>query len=407
MALEALRISGEKLIVPDDVTKVEISRSGKTKLVTTYKICVDATGSVSALNMLKSSGFPDYDAKLLATMWTWRYRPYLLEGVARAVCTSVTFIYQQKEAPPSLSAADRERLPLRESGYAVFFTGRDVLVEPGGAPLSRTEARPALLPVLTPGGRAPREDEVHALKVAATGFELVVWGAPDGVASSVREPVLLARTRKLAGTPVLDRTAGIRLRRGAPVDVLRQDGDAVKVRFRDDRVVVEGWIPASTVGKLVPLGEDEAFSDGSQATVPGSTPLRDKPQGAPLLPVLKSKKSWTQEVLELERRRGHALVMLDGDSELWWALGWVPVKQLGQERTSLLQPTALWSSRRAVVEIREGAPVLAESGRVALGRATEERKERVMDSREGHCKISIGSDLGILEAWVAGSAVTE
>jgi TonB family protein len=408
-ALEVLRVSGEKLIVPDEATKIEIFRSGKTKLVTTYKICVDAAGSVSALNLLKSSGFPDYDAKLLTTMWTWRYRPYLVEGVARPVCTSVTFIYQQRDAPASLSAADRERLALRESGYAVFFTGRDVLVEPGGAPLPRVEARPALLPVLTPAGRAPREDEVHALKVAATGFELVVWCVPDGSASSVREPVLLAKTRKLAGTPVLARVSGVRLRRGAPVDVLRKDGDTVRVRFREDSVVVEGWIPARAVGKLIPLGDDETFSDGSLATVPASTPLRDRPQGAPLTLVPEGEKTWPRKVLELERRRGHALVMFDRDSYLWWAAGWVPVENLGRGREipSLVQPSKIWSSQRAVVKIREGAPVLLEPGRVAFGRATEDREEEVMDCREGHCKISISSDLGILEAWVAGTALME
>ncbi len=95
-ALEQMRIAGEKLIVPDDVTKTEISRSGKTKLVATYKICINVNGDVSQVNMLKSSGFPSYDSKISREMRAWKYRPYSVDGQARPVCTSVTFIYQQK-----------------------------------------------------------------------------------------------------------------------------------------------------------------------------------------------------------------------------------------------------------------------------------------------------------------------
>jgi TonB family protein len=78
------------------VTKTEISRSGKTKLVTTYKICINVNGDVSQVNMLKSSGFPSYDSKISREMKSWKYRPYSVDGQAKPVCTSVTFIYQQK-----------------------------------------------------------------------------------------------------------------------------------------------------------------------------------------------------------------------------------------------------------------------------------------------------------------------
>jgi periplasmic protein TonB len=94
--LEQMRIAGEKLIVPDDVTKTEISRSGKVKLVTTYKICIDTAGEVNKVNMLKSSGFPAYDSKIAREMRSWKYRPYTVNGEPKPVCTSVTFIYQQK-----------------------------------------------------------------------------------------------------------------------------------------------------------------------------------------------------------------------------------------------------------------------------------------------------------------------
>ena len=47
--------------------------------------------------MLKSTGFPAYDNKILSKMrGEWRYKPYMVNGKAVPVCTAVTFIYSQK-----------------------------------------------------------------------------------------------------------------------------------------------------------------------------------------------------------------------------------------------------------------------------------------------------------------------
>jgi protein TonB len=95
--LEGSRIAGEKQIVPDDVTKTEIQRSGKDKLIGSFKLCINSGGSVTSVKMLKSSGFPAYDSKIQRKMSTeWKYRPYAVNGRAVPVCTAVTFIYSQK-----------------------------------------------------------------------------------------------------------------------------------------------------------------------------------------------------------------------------------------------------------------------------------------------------------------------
>ncbi len=95
--LEGSRIAGEKMIVPDDVTKTEIQRSGKDKIIGSFKICLSAAGAVSDVKMLKSTGFPAYDNKILGKMRNeWKYRPYAVNGRAVPVCTAVTFIYSQK-----------------------------------------------------------------------------------------------------------------------------------------------------------------------------------------------------------------------------------------------------------------------------------------------------------------------
>ena len=93
--LEGQRVAGNKHIVPSDVTKTEIQRSGKDKVVGSFKICITLDGAVSSINMLKSTGFGAYDAKIQGEMRQWRYRPYMVNGKAVPVCTAVTFIYSQ------------------------------------------------------------------------------------------------------------------------------------------------------------------------------------------------------------------------------------------------------------------------------------------------------------------------
>ena len=89
---EALTTKG-----PDDVTKTEIQRSGKDKLIGSFKLCISTGGAVTQVTKLKSTGFPAYDAKILGKMRNeWRYKPYMVNGKAVPVCTAVTFIYTQK-----------------------------------------------------------------------------------------------------------------------------------------------------------------------------------------------------------------------------------------------------------------------------------------------------------------------
>ncbi len=104
-ALEALRVSGEKNIVPDDATKMEIARSGKTKLMGVYKLCLAASGSIQSVSMIKSMGFTAYDTKIQTTMRTWVYRPFMLDGVATPVCTTVQFAYRQVDPDVDADAA--------------------------------------------------------------------------------------------------------------------------------------------------------------------------------------------------------------------------------------------------------------------------------------------------------------
>jgi periplasmic protein TonB len=95
--LEGSRIAGEKMIAPDDVTKTDIQRSGKDRIIGSFKLCRTVDGGISNVTMLKSTGFPAYDSKIQGKMRSeWRYKPYNVNGKAVPVCTAVTFIYSQK-----------------------------------------------------------------------------------------------------------------------------------------------------------------------------------------------------------------------------------------------------------------------------------------------------------------------
>ncbi len=95
VAIEQKRIAGEKQIIPDEGTKLQIKRDGKTQIVSTVKMCLSNGGSVSSLKVLKSSGYPNYDRKIQSKMREWKYKPFVVNGKPVPVCTSVTFIYRQ------------------------------------------------------------------------------------------------------------------------------------------------------------------------------------------------------------------------------------------------------------------------------------------------------------------------
>jgi len=95
--LERSRIAGDAQFIPDDATKTVIARSGKDKIVGSFKLCIDEGGDVTSVSVLKSTGFPQYDSKIASKVKTeWKYKPYVVDGQAVAVCTTVTFIYSRK-----------------------------------------------------------------------------------------------------------------------------------------------------------------------------------------------------------------------------------------------------------------------------------------------------------------------
>lgn len=87
------RVVGDSLVVPDDEDRMHLH--GK-RVVGSFKLCLDETGHYERGLLLQSTGVPGYDAKIARTMMQWVYQPYVVDGVAVPVCSTVTFIYSQR-----------------------------------------------------------------------------------------------------------------------------------------------------------------------------------------------------------------------------------------------------------------------------------------------------------------------
>jgi TonB family protein len=99
--LEVLRIAGDKVIAPDPTTKARIEAGKPGSVVATVKLCVAADGSVSDARLLKPTGYKAYDEKLVTVMMkSWRYKPFMVNGNAEPVCTTVMFVYRAQTPSP-------------------------------------------------------------------------------------------------------------------------------------------------------------------------------------------------------------------------------------------------------------------------------------------------------------------
>jgi protein TonB len=96
VALKANRISGNDQVAPPESVRLLMVKQGESKLVATSKMCLTKAGAVASVNMVKSSGYAEYDQKILAEMRRWKYRPFTVNGKAVPVCTAITFIYRMQ-----------------------------------------------------------------------------------------------------------------------------------------------------------------------------------------------------------------------------------------------------------------------------------------------------------------------
>jgi TonB family protein len=94
--LQCLRVSGETQLHPSQTTQSRMLRDDVRQVSGSLRVCLATDGSVASVTLARSTKYDDYDAKLLAGVRTWRYRPYLLEGTPVPACSYVTFNYSIK-----------------------------------------------------------------------------------------------------------------------------------------------------------------------------------------------------------------------------------------------------------------------------------------------------------------------
>jgi hypothetical protein len=93
--LTSKRISGVKMVAPDDATKTAINVYAAGRVTAIFKVCIDETGAVAHADLIQTSCFPRYDARLAALIATWKYEPITDSQFTRA-CGAVTFVYRQR-----------------------------------------------------------------------------------------------------------------------------------------------------------------------------------------------------------------------------------------------------------------------------------------------------------------------
>lgn len=91
--LDKFRVHEDTQIVPDAATVAEMQAAGVSRVVGTFKLCVDQTGAVTEIQRIKSTGYPAYDQKIQGQMERWKYKPITVDDKPGSLCTATTFIY--------------------------------------------------------------------------------------------------------------------------------------------------------------------------------------------------------------------------------------------------------------------------------------------------------------------------
>jgi TonB family protein len=92
-ALELQRVSGNTDVHPGKQTRAAMIHAGVSSVKGTVRLCADTAGAVTESTLTESTGYDDYDRKLVAAVRDWRFRPYVVNGTAFSVCSTAEFVY--------------------------------------------------------------------------------------------------------------------------------------------------------------------------------------------------------------------------------------------------------------------------------------------------------------------------
>jgi hypothetical protein len=391
--LEALHQWPRPDILPDDKDVQAMLRAGRPYVFAMARMCIDQAGAPASVDLVERSGFAGYDAKLVATMRTWRYRPLIRDGAPSAACAPVAVMYH-----PAL-----QFVTLKGCGFGAVFVGHEMLTSPTGSAGSAVkvsyDGKHYDARLATNDGRAPIAGKpVGILLSDYAGFELMLWAKPGDLAPVLLAPVLLARTPAETGRRIALRDPGLRIERGAPVRILARKKQMVQVQILDDDPALTGWVPAAALGTTFRHELDALPRPGKPVYIATKTALLDHPGGTVLTELRALEREQAVEASELERQGDHVLVMVQ--DKRWWGIGWVPARQLlrdhGRDRPSF--PSR---NDHAKIELPLGTLVFDKPRGRAFGRTNGRKFAEARRTADGHTRIDIEFYGLTIDAWVA------
>jgi protein TonB len=89
-------IASNGQIEPSELVQSQMMRDEKKKAGAFVKVCIGTAGEVTSASIVKSSGYPDYDAELVAGVRGWHFHAYTEGGRATPACSAVVFSFTLK-----------------------------------------------------------------------------------------------------------------------------------------------------------------------------------------------------------------------------------------------------------------------------------------------------------------------
>jgi TonB family protein len=88
------RVAGKVNIRPSPTTRSLMERAGVSSVTGLFEVCISRDGGVTGATVKQSTGYDDYDAKLLRSIHDWRYQPHMINGAPAPVCSTVEYVFQ-------------------------------------------------------------------------------------------------------------------------------------------------------------------------------------------------------------------------------------------------------------------------------------------------------------------------
>jgi len=96
-AIEFRRAAGDRLLTPDDETKVAMTKAGGGVTdAGMFLTCIRNDGTVASIQMIHSTGLPTYDQSIMRSVRAWRFEPFVADDKPVSVCAYLGYLYSHR-----------------------------------------------------------------------------------------------------------------------------------------------------------------------------------------------------------------------------------------------------------------------------------------------------------------------